>query len=100
MDHNILEVVLFILGNHSMMAHNSAAGPSNYMNGAGGSPLSTARPQPNSADVRAAAVHGAAPTTQEDYGSRKPAKLEAIRMPTPKKGKKKRQQTWDNIDDY
>lgn len=91
---------IFVLAGNGSMAHNNA-GPSNYMNGgSGGSPLNTARPQPNSADVRAAAVHGAAPTTQEDYGMRKPAKLEAIRLPTPKKGKKKRQQTWDNIDDY
>lgn len=83
-----------------MAAHSSSGGPAVYTNGNGGSPLNTSRVQPNSADVRAAAVHGAAPSVPEEYGMRKPSKLEAIRLPTPKKGKKKKQQTWDNIDDY
>ena len=53
--------------------------------------------------MRAAAVHGAAPPSNnnDEFNMRKPTKLEAIRLPTPKKGKKKgRQQTWDNIDDF
>lgn len=72
-----------------------------YTNG-NGSPSSSSR-QPRSADVRAAAVHGALPpaVNPEEYNMRKPTKLEAIRLPTPKKGKRKgRQQTWDNIDDF
>lgn len=51
--------------------------------------------------MRAAAVHGAPANNVDEFNMRKPMKLEAIRLPTPKKGKKKnRQQTWDNIDDY
>ncbi|XP_067935242.1 osmotic avoidance abnormal protein 3-like [Watersipora subatra] len=75
--------------------------PSAFSNG-GGSPINNSR-TPKSADMRAAAVHGAAPlqNNNDEYNMRKPAKLEAIRLPTPKKGKRKgRQQTWDNIDDF
>jgi len=74
--------------------------PSSSFSNGKSSPLTSIR-HPTSADQRAAAVHGALNPPDEMGGMRKPQKLEAIRMPTPKKGKKgKKQQTWDNIDDY
>lgn len=78
----------------------STSGAVIYTNGSS-SPSGSSH-QPRSADIRAAAVHGAHhATNNEELSMRKPTKLEALRMPTPKKGKKKsRQQTWDNIDEY
>lgn len=85
-----------LVGNNSMMGNGSTASTSVYTNGSSSPKMSR---QQTSADVRAATVHGA--VSSDDYGMRKPTKLEALRLPTPKKGKKKsRQQTWDNIDDY
>lgn len=79
---------------------NSGGGSPMYSNGmSNGSPKSSSR-QPTSADARAAAVHGTMNNEVEGLGMRKPTKLDALRLPTPKKGKKKKQQTWDNIDDF